>query len=81
MHLCEKKKKHGTVYMLSGVLQLGYCFFLLQRLIKYKCHLGVGFTVTLTYALKKCVSTGDSSSWRKQVGAEKFNYSPEMSIM
>lgn len=27
------------------------------------------------------MSTGDSSSWRKQVGAEKFNYSPELSIM
>jgi len=56
-------------------------FFLLQRLIKYKCHLGVGFIVTLAYALKTCVSTGDSSSCRKQVGAEKFNYSPEISIM
>lgn len=56
-------------------------FFLLQKLIKYKFHLGIGFVVTLTYALEKSVSTGDSSSWRKQVGAEKFNYSPEISIM
>lgn len=56
-------------------------FFLLQKLIKYKFHLGIGFVVTLTYAQKKSVSTGDSNSWRKQVGAEKFNYSPEISIM
>lgn len=76
-------RRDGTQHSLNAVtcFTARIPFFLLQKLIKYKFHLGIGFIVTLTYALKKCVSIRHSSSWRKQVGAEKFNYSPEISIM
>lgn len=86
--MCECVRKRGSLVQFKRCqmfysFDIVFCFlvFFTTKAYKIKCHLGTGFTVTLVYTLKICVSTGDSSSWRKQVSAEKFNYSPEISIM